>query len=106
MWANFFLLLVLGGITFAGYKRGLVHEITDWVSLFGAALLSYRLYRPIGSAMHASIFNGWTESATFNCAFWMLFAPTALVLLSIGLHLDRVSKEEQRFPEDLSHWSG
>lgn len=106
MWADLLLIILIAGITFAGFKRGMIHELTDWVVIIGAGTLGMRLCRPIGTALHNGPFNGWSEAATFKLAFWLIFIPTALGLLSLGLHIDRVTREQERFPEAVRNYVG
>ena len=106
MWADLLLIIVIAGLTFAGFKRGMVHELTDWVVIIGAGTLGMRGCRIIGTALHNGPFAGWSESATFKLAFWMIFIPVALGLLSLGLHLDRVTREQERFPEAVRNYVG
>ena len=105
-WADIFLVgLILGG-TYLGSYRGLVLEATDWVMCLGAATLGFRLYRWLGGALYASFLKGWGEDWVYAFAFFFFFVPTFVVLLSLGLHLDRITKEQDRFPPELRKYGG
>lgn len=106
MWADLLLIIVIGGITYAGFKRGMVHELTDWAVIIGAGTFAMRLCRVLGGALHNGPFHGWSESATYKLAFWLLFIPAALGILSLGLHLDRITREQERFPEAVRNYVG
>jgi len=106
MWADLLLIILIGGITFAGYKRGMIHELTDWVVIVGAGTIGMRGCRVIGDALHNGPFAGWSVTATYKLAFWLLFIPVGIILLSLGLHLDRVTREQERFPEAVRSYVG
>ena len=106
MWADVVLLILLVGVTYAGYKRGLINELTDWAVIILGGTIAMRLCRPLGNALHGGPFAGWTESATYKLAFWIVFFPLFLGILSLGLHLDRVSKEQERIPEQMRAYPG
>ena len=105
-WADIFLVgLVFGGTYLGGY-RGLVLEVTDWLMLLGSAFMGYRLYRWLGGALHASFLKGWGEDWVYGFAFLFFALPTFILILSLGLHLDRVTKEQDRLPPELRKYGG
>jgi len=98
-------LMVLGFGTAAGYKRGLVLEITDWcIGLFAGAI-SLRGYRAFGGFTHRMI-PGWTANGCDSLGFWFLLLFFGIMILSAGLHIDRTTREYDRIPPEVRNYGG
>lgn len=98
-------LMVLGFGTAAGYKRGLILEMTDWsIGLFAGAI-SLRGFRPFGGFIHRMI-PGWPPSTCDSVAFWFLLLFFGIMILSAGLHIDRATREYDRIPPEVRNYGG
>lgn len=98
-------LMVLGFGTAAGYKRGLILEMTDWsIGLF-AGLVSLRGFRAFGGFIHRMI-PGWPAPTCESVAFWFLLLFFGVMILSAGLHIDRVTREYDRIPPEVRNYGG
>ncbi len=97
--------MVIGFGTYAGYKRGLVLEITDWVIGLVAGLVAFRGFRPFGGFIHRMI-PGWPEPTSQSIAFWFLLLFCGIMILSGGLHVDRATRENDRIPPELRNYGG
>jgi hypothetical protein len=97
---------VLGGGIYLGSYRGVVLEITDWLFCLGSATMGYRLYGPLGDVLKASVLKSWTDDWIYGVS-WVFFAlPTFVLILSLGLHLDRLAKEQDRVPPEVRKYAG
>jgi hypothetical protein len=105
-WIDVVLLLLIGGLTYAGYKRGLVVEVFDWIMLIVASTLTLRSYRIVAGAMRSAVLKGWDKDASEMVFFWLIFLPLCIVVITMGLHLDRVTREEDRIPEQIRNAGG
>ena len=105
-WGDFFILgLIIGG-TYLGTFRGMILELTDWVMVLAAATTGYRCYEWLGTALKGSFLRGWSDSWIYGFS-WLFFAlPTFILFLSLGLHLDRVTKEQDRIPPEVRKYAG
>lgn len=98
-------LMVMGFGTAAGYKRGVVLEMTDWAIGLIAGLIAFRGFRPFGSFIHRMI-KGWPEPTAQNIAFWFLLLFFGIMILSLGLHIDRAAREQDRVPPEVRNYGG
>jgi uncharacterized membrane protein required for colicin V production len=105
-WIDIVLLLMIGGLTFAGYKRGVVVEVFDWITLIVAFSITLRIYRPIATGLRGAILKGWSQDATQGLVFWFFLIPLGLIAFTVGLHLDRVTRENERIPEQIRNVGG
>ena len=98
-------LMVLGFGTAAGYKRGLILEITDWcIGLFAGAI-SLRGFRALGGFLHRMI-PGWPVHTCESVGFWFLLLFVGVMILSAGLHIDRATREYDRIPPEVRNYGG
>lgn len=97
--------MVLGFGTAAGYKRGVVLEITDWAIGMIAGLIAFRGFRPFGAFIHRMI-KGWPEPTAANIGFWFLLLFFGIMILSAGLHIDRAAREQDRVPPEVRKYGG
>ena len=104
-WIDIICLMVIGFGTAAGYKRGLVLEITDWVIGIVAGLIAFRGFRPFGSFIHRMI-PGWPEPTAQSIGFWFLMIFFGIMILSLGLHIDRAAREDDRLPVEIRDYGG
>ncbi|MBI3925097.1 MAG: CvpA family protein [Armatimonadetes bacterium] len=98
--------MLVGLLTYAGYKRGLVPEIFDIVAIIGSLTAALRLYGPFGAALKSSILTAFSDPWAYGMAFFMIWIPVALILFTLGLHVDRVTKDEERIPQVVREWGG
>ena len=105
-WADIFLVGLVFGGTYLGSHRGFVLEVTDWLMFLGSSLLGFRLYRWLGAALHSSFLKGWSEDWVNGFAFLFFALPTFILILSLGLHIDRVTKEQDRLPPEIRKYGG
>jgi len=105
-WADIFIIGVIGGGVYLGAYRGLIMEVTDWLFCLGAATMGFRFYGWLGDALKASFLRSWTDDWIYLVS-WIFFAiPTFLMILSAGLHFDRVTKEQDRIPPEVRKYAG
>ena len=98
-------LLIIGFGTYAGYKRGLVLEATDWLIGGVGGLIAFRGFRPLGAFMHRWI-KGWSVESCESVGFWFLMLTFGLLILSAGLHVDRATREFDRIPAEIRNFGG
>ena len=98
-------LMVMGFGTAAGYKRGLILEITDWCIGLLAGAISLRGFRPFGGFLHRMI-PGWPPHTCESVAFWFLLLFFGIMILSAGLHIDRATREYDRIPPEVRNYGG
>lgn len=106
VWADFFLVLLVAVLTWAGYKRGVVAELFDVLAIVGSLTLSLRLYSPLGDFLLGNILSAFTETWAYGIAFFLLWVPSALAIFCLGLHLDRITKDHDRIPKPVREWCG
>lgn len=104
-WIDIICLMVLGFGTYAGYKRGLVLEMTDWSIGLVAGLIAFRGFRPFGGFVHRMI-PGWPEPTSQSISFWFLLLFFGIMVLSAGLHVDRATREGDRIPPEVRNYGG
>lgn len=104
-WIDIITLMVLGFGTAAGYKRGLILEMTDWSIGMFAGLVAFRGFRPFGGFIHRMI-KGWPEPVAQKIAFWFLLLFFGIMILSAGLHIDRATREQDRIPPEIRKYGG
>lgn len=97
--------MVLGFGTYAGYKRGMVLEMTDWSIGLIAGLIAFRGFRPFGAFIHRMI-PGWPEPTAQSIGFWFLLLFFGIMILSAGLHVDRATREGDRIPPEIRNYGG
>lgn len=104
-WMDILTLMVMGFGTFAGYKRGLVLEATDWLIGGVAGLIAFRGFRPFGAFVHR-IVKSWPQETAESVCFWFLLLFAGLMILSAGLHIDRATREYDRIPPHVRAGGG
>lgn len=104
-WLDVLVMMLIGFGTYAGYKRGLVLELTDWAIMIFASLAAFRGFRPLAGFMHR-MFPGWTLPYCESIAFWILMLFFGLAILSAGLHIDRATREFDRIPPEARAYGG
>lgn len=97
--------MVLGFGTAAGYKRGMILEMTDWAIGLIGGLVAFRGFRPFGGFIHRMI-PGWPEPTSQSIAFWFLLLFFGIMILSAGLHIDRATREQDRIPPEVRNYGG
>jgi hypothetical protein len=98
-------LMIIGFGTAAGYKRGLILEITDWLIGGIAGLIAFRGFRPLAGFMHRLI-KGWPVEYCERAGFWFLLLFFGIMILSLGLHIDRATREYDRIPPEVRNYGG
>jgi len=98
-------LMIVGFGTAAGWKRGLVLEISDWGIGLVAGLIAFRGFRPLGSFLHRLI-KGWPQDTCESVGFWFLLLFFGVMVLSLGLHVDRATREFDRIPKTVRDYGG
>lgn len=98
-------LLVMGLGTFIGYKRGLVHEVTDCLIGVIGGFIAFRGFRPFGGFV-LRMAPGWGEDASMRFGFWFLFLVFGIAILTAGLHIDRATREFDRIPPEVRNYGG
>lgn len=106
VWADLVLAGAILGMSYAGFKRGLIQELFDLLTLGLSFGLALRLYRPLGEWFHSGFFSGWSEEWCLRLAFMFLWVPLVIGLMSLGFHVDRVTKENERLPEAVQEYGG
>lgn len=104
-WIDIICLMVIGFGTAAGYKRGLVLEVTDWCIGIIAGLIAFRGFRPFGAFIHRMI-PGWPEPTAQSIGFWFLLLFFGIMVLSLGLHIDRAARENDNLPPEVRNYGG
>ena len=105
-WADIFIIGVIGGGVYLGAYRGLVLELTDWLFCLGSATVGFRLYGWLGDALKSSFLRSWSDEWIYGVS-WVFFAlPTFIMILSAGLHVDRITKEQDRIPPEVRKYAG
>jgi hypothetical protein len=68
--------------------------------------MGFRLYGWLGDILKASVLKSWTDDWIYGVS-WAFFAlPTFIMILSLGLHLDRLAKEQDRIPPEVRKYAG
>ncbi|MEW6278982.1 MAG: CvpA family protein [Candidatus Eremiobacterota bacterium] len=89
---------------YIGHRRGIIGEVFDVLALAAGAAVGLNLFIPVGRMVQ-----GWTEWAdgvVFWFGFLLTFTPAAVVLLLLGMHLDRVTRDGHKIPDDILNWLG
>ena len=105
-WSDIFILGVIIGGTYVGTKRGLVLETTDWLMIVLGGTVAFRGYRPLAKALKAGVLAGWSKGAIEWLTFLFFLVPALVGILSLGLHLDRITKEQDRLPPEVRTYGG
>ena len=97
------MIIVFG--TYAGTKRGLILELTDWTIMIIGGIFAFRGYRPLAGFLHRMI-KAWPPENCETIAFWFLVLFGGLAILTGGLHLDRQTREFDRIPPEIRRYGG
>lgn len=95
-WLDFFALILFGGLLSLAYNRGVILEITDFISLLSAGFLGFRLFRPMADFLHGFLFKGWSLLFLQRMSFFVIFIVVFLCIFSVGLTIERRMKEEKQ----------
>lgn len=104
-WLDLVVVMVIGFGTYAGYKRGLVLELTDWAMMIFASLVAFRGFRPLAGFLHRMI-PAWPLPNCESIAFWFLMLFFGIAILTVGLHIDRATREFDRIPPEVRAYGG
>jgi len=105
-WSDAVILGLIVGGTYIGMKRGVVLEVSDWVMGIVSFTLAFRAYRPLAKALKAGFLHGWTQSWVDWFSFLFFLVPSLILILTVGLHFDRLSREQERIPEEIRKFGG
>lgn len=105
VWLDFVLIGAFVILVPLSFKRGVVAESFDVITFIVSLALATRLYDPLGKAIN-SMLTAWNDKFCANFAFFLVLIPVAITLLTIGFNLDRVTREEERIPKEVSSWAG
>lgn len=106
-WADLFLVGLIAGGIYLGTARGVVQEVGDFVILLFSSLVGFRLFRAVGGFIKGiSVFSTWSASWLNGTVFLLLAGPTFIAILTGVLHLDRITKEQDRIPPELRKYGG
>jgi uncharacterized membrane protein required for colicin V production len=102
-------LATLGGTALMlglAYKRGIILELTDLTIIFVGGFLAFRIYRPLGSALHGSVFSGFSQNFVEKAVLFSVLIVVALVIFGIGLNIQRRVKEEKTLDANVDQYVG
>lgn len=105
-WLDIMIVLVLGVGIYGGYKRGVVAEAFDVICLLVGLTVACRVQAPLANTLNSGVLKAWGESWVWGFSFFIVFLPIAVAILTSGFHLDRVTKEQERIPREVSETGG
>ena len=88
------------------YKRGIILELTDLVVIFVGGTLAFRLYQPVGSALHSSFLSGFSQNFVEKFILFTILIVSFLVIFGIGLNVQRRVKEEKTLDQNVDQYIG
>jgi uncharacterized membrane protein required for colicin V production len=103
-WVDIFLLLLIFFFGVGGYQRGLVRELFDLVLLGLGLGFALRFFVPLGTALQRV-----SGAPGPNCkmiAFLAIFLLIALLVLSLGMHLDQMHVHDSSAPRSVKFGLG
>ncbi len=98
------LLVLIGTFVYLGYRRGVIGESFDIITSVVTAVVGLVVFIPIGT-----LINKWTEWGQATCewiAVFLIGLPIAVALLILGMHLDRVSRDDKKIPDAIMNYGG
>jgi uncharacterized membrane protein required for colicin V production len=95
-------LLLLG----LAYKRGIILELTDLTIIFVGGFFAFRLYRPIGGALHSSVLKGFSQGFVEKLILFVVLIVAALIIFGVGLNLQRKFKEDKSIDGNVDQYVG
>lgn len=105
-WLDFVTLVGFVGLLFLAHKRGVILEATDIVSILVGGLFAFRLFRPLASALHSSVFKGFNLAFLQKFCLFSIFTIGVLVVFAVGLTFQRKAKEEHLLEQNVDEKLG
>lgn len=105
-WLDFVTFLAALGSLGLAYKRGVVLEVTEVLVFLISGFLAFRLYRPIGSALHGSVFKAFSQGFVEKTVLFTVLIVSALVVFGVGLNVQRKMKEEKVLDGNVDSYLG
>ena len=105
-WLDFATLGMFALFLSLAYKRGVILEVTDLICFVLGGILAFRLYRPISSGLHASVFSKFSIQFLERFCIVTIFVVTCLVIFGLGLNFQRKIKEEKVLDQDVDQRLG
>lgn len=96
------IVLMIGG----GYKRGIVLEIADLAWFVLGGFFAFRMYRPIASAMHNSVFKQFSLGFLEKSILFTVLVVAALVIYGIAFNTQRKIKEDKTLDANVDSTVG
>lgn len=98
------LLVLIGTFIYLGYRRGVIGETFDIITGVITPIVGLMVYAPLGATINK--FTEWGERPCQWLAAGLVGLPVAVGLLILGMHLDRVSRDDKKIPDLIMAWGG
>ena len=105
-WLDFATLVGAALMLGVAYKRGVILEIADLAVIMVGVFLAFRLYRPIGGALHSSVLKGFSLGFVEKMVLFTVLIVSGLVIFGIGLNIQRKMKEDKVLDKNVDQYLG
>ncbi|MCA9779830.1 MAG: CvpA family protein [Candidatus Eremiobacteraeota bacterium] len=105
-WLDFATLVGAAVMLGVAYKRGVILEIADLAVIMVGGFLAFRLYRPIGGALHSSVFKGFSLGFVEKMVLFTVLIVSGLVIFGVGLNIQRKMKEDKVLDKNVDQYLG
>ncbi len=98
------LLILIVTFIYLGYRRGVIGEAFDIITGIVTGIVGVIVYAPLGKMI-----DQWTEwgiGPSQWLAFFLVGCPVAVSLLILGMHLDRISRDDKKIPDAIMAYGG
>lgn len=98
------LLVLIFTFIYLGYRRGLIGESFDIITAVVTSVVGLLIYYPLGTLVNK--WTEWGESTSYWIAAMLVCLPVAVALLVLGMHIDRVCRDDKKIPDTVLAWGG
>jgi uncharacterized membrane protein required for colicin V production len=105
-WLDMVCFVAFVGFMALAHKRGVILEVADILCILLGGTLAFRSFRAISTALHNSVFSGFSLNFLQKSCVFGVFTVAFLVIFAIALSFQRRVKEEKVLDKDVDQRLG